>query len=353
MRLVHQATGLRQISFGQRFRHLWGSQIFFNDVTSPPVGRLVHSPTICPQELEADIAESTNCRVRFFKGRNRRSTVRAALVVSAARQRPGSAGVHHDNRRVVRNVHRAVRERPAVEEQCVALSRHGGGELIHHTAFDPHPVALDPMPEEGHLDRGPPDPGILTQGEGGCHDQGGGRGQTRSQGDIAVNDEIGARHIETRRSQGPGDAGHKRDPVGSTRGHEIVYRDLVGFAENDGVSSQGPVFSRGEGNADPTIDGHRQNPTVVVVGVLADQIDPSRGNRHSRRLGSTEFPEKHRRELVEPGRAGIHDASVSMTWSGRGFRQSPRVKSGKRRVSPPRAIDLPLSSTTALNIAAS
>ena len=109
----------------------------------------------------------------------------------------------------------------------------------------------------------------------------------------------------------------------------------------------------GKRDPDASINGHRQHPAIVVVGVLADEIyatwshcDPWLGT----------FAELGLEYGVQPGEPGgslDHDAPTFITRSGRGFRHAPRVKSGNRKVSLPRAIDLPLSSTTALSIAAS
>ena len=53
--------------------------------------------------------------------------------------------------------------------------------------------------------------------------------------------------------------------------------DLGDVVEIEGVDPNKAVATRSQGNPGGAIDGHRQNEAIVVVGMLADEVNPSWG----------------------------------------------------------------------------
>ena len=58
---------------------------------------------------------------------------------------------------------------------------------------------------------------------------------------------------------------------------QIVERELGGLVVIDRIDDDAAVVARPQSDPNRPIDGQRQHEAVVVVGMLADQIDPTRG----------------------------------------------------------------------------
>jgi hypothetical protein len=66
------------------------------------------------------------------------------------------------------------------------------------------------------------------------------------------------------------------------------------------MGSQHPVVPWCECDADPATDRHRKNPTIVVVGVLADQIDATRCHRNFQGVRAIELGPENRLQPFDP-----------------------------------------------------
>src|ERR1700687_168449 len=109
---------------------------------------------------------------------------------------------------------------------------------------------------------------------------------------------------------------------------EISQSKLHPLVEIDRVNDQARVGSRCDGDPDIQIDRHRHHKAIVVVGVLADQVDPPGGAENSRFV-----PEERLKFLTQLGSA----------WRGRGF--GP-LDHDARRFKPKKSITRPKPSRT-------
>ncbi len=63
---------------------------------------------------------------------------------------------------------------------------------------------------------------------------------------------------------------------------QAVEREFARLAELGGVGAQDAILAWEKGDGDMAIDRHRQDEPVVVVGVLADEVDSAGGGRDAR-----------------------------------------------------------------------
>jgi hypothetical protein len=161
----------------------------------------------------------------------------------------------------------------------VTLAAEDGGVLVHHAALDPDELALHPLAELRHAQRVPRDLRQRAEQPGDRHLDRGRRGQARAQRHVAVEHELRTAHMKAGGAHRPGHARDVGQPLPSAGRLQLVEPDLAGFAEDHRVHAQPPIGPRNTGDPRAAVDRHRQHPTVVVVGVLADQVDAPRRHR--------------------------------------------------------------------------
>ncbi len=111
-------------------------------------------------------------------------------------------------------------------------------------------------------------------------------------GTSEVSDKFGGRNVVSRVAQRPDDAGDVAGPSTDTPGHQVLGRDRDRFRR--GRATYGPVRVAGDdlGRHDRRLgQRERQHEAVVVVGVLADQVDTAGRAPRATRAG----PVRHRR----------------------------------------------------------
>ena len=96
----------------------------------------------------------------------------------------------------------------------------------------------------------------------------------------------------------PRHAGDVREPRRAATRIERVERNLARLVERHRVHSQPAIVSRTERDRGVAVDGHGQNPAVVVVGVVADQVDAAGGDGDPDLAATTEVD---RERVVDAG----------------------------------------------------
>ncbi len=193
-------------------------------------------------------------------------------------------------------------QRSAVEQECAPRATGEGDEGIHDPGAGPDEVVLHPAAQPGSVgQRHPCSLGMHhRQGRGhlqrrrgaqaGADRDGAGGGQLKA-GDALV-------------AQRSGDADHVIAPAALPLGRQAVELQaclrLVAH-HLDGSSRAGT-----KGDRHIAVDRRRQNEPVVVVRVLADDVDPSRRGDDGRRVRVERLPEQILGALRERFRRG-HD----------------------------------------------
>ena len=235
--------------------------------------------------------------------------------------------------------HRAPGEGAAVEEHAGAGHAAGGRELVHEAAVHADVRVLGPLADPGQLER---------------RDRGRVGSERPGRGELEGRRRREARRAGERRGQDPAEAagrdaglGERPRRPGDVRGHaagtradgvEVERRALV-----RGVAHQldPPVGGRHEGDPDLEVDRRRQDEAQVVVGVLADQVDPAG------RAGDADLPRIQRggrlqldEPIAEPPRVelrGVGDGRVR--GSGHGRPRPAALTPGPPRWARPRTRD--------------
>ena len=119
------------------------------------------------------------------------------------------------------------------------------------------------------------------KGPGGGHLQRGRGRKSRPQRHVAGQHAFPAAEIHAGVLKAPGNALEILDPAGL-----LVLQagdvELAGFLVVDRVDLHAAVAARPQGDPGGPIDGQRQHEAVVVIGVLADQVDSPRGPHDKR-----------------------------------------------------------------------
>ncbi len=226
-----------------------------------------------------------------------------AVGVSGLGERTG-AGPHDEPLRHVRRGQRHGNdfERTAVEVQSAALDATDRRELVEQPGRNATGSVLGGLTQAGEGDR-VAHVGAERQGAGDL--EGGARRQAGAGWQVAANDagEPGGR------SQLCDDAGDVPRPLGLRRGWvvDIEGDDGVGLAgAREAHLAEGPITAPGD--LDDPVDGDRKAEPAGVVGVVTDQVHPSRGTRRDARR-----PVAHCREysVVDPRNGQIPSAAMS------------------------------------------
>ena len=214
---------------------------------------------------------------RFGGGQlgDRPLTVGPAGVVLRRPERPGHARVRHDQHEIGGQRHGSMLERPTVQEDGRAGDAARRGELIHQAAHDSDVAVLGPLGDPGQVERVDPRTVRPGQGPGRGQLERGRRRQARRDRDRArqhtvepAGRETGGRHLERR-------PGHVVDPRPGG-GADVVEVELGPLAGRGQGEPDPSVRSRSAGDPDLEVDRNREHEPEVVIGVLADEIDPPR-----------------------------------------------------------------------------
>ena len=142
--------------------------------------------------------------------------------------------------------------------------------------FTPIHLFSDRWPELGLGHGVPGDAAHGGEGPGGGHLQRGRGRKPRPQRHVAGQHAFPALELHAGVLQAPGHALEVLDPAGL-----LVLQagdiELADFLVVDRVDIHAAVASRPQGDPGGPIDGQRQHEAVVVIGVLADQVDSPRG----------------------------------------------------------------------------
>ena len=215
----------------------------------------------------------------------------APVVVVAARVLMADVGVGDDEPQVRRDRNGARLERAAVDQKRVPGHAAGGDVLVHDAAAHADEIVLGPLAHLGGRHRLE---GQARGGEESVRDadlERGRRAQSGSERNVAPHDEVGADKAATALLQHRRDAEHVVRPVVTTarRGGRVEVELARGVHEH-GVDADPAVVTRRAGDERRKIQRRRHDEAVVVVGVLADQVDSSR-RAADRRLAAEAQPE--------------------------------------------------------------
>jgi hypothetical protein len=167
-----------------------------------------------------------------------------------------------------------VGQRAAVEEQGMTGAGEQADHLVHDPAVDADPAVLGLVPEQRRADgvrlpvRG------RRESQDGRHRHRGRGGQSRAERNVAGHHAVPAGEGPAGLLHRPGRAFDVFRPAFVFL--QVIQRELGGLVVFQRVDDGAPVGARAKGDAHGAVNRHRQDVALVVVGVLADQVHPSR-----------------------------------------------------------------------------
>ena len=225
----------------------------------------------------ADVAEGANTRQDRGEEFDAALAVAPAGVVFAGGVVVMDHGVadHQPDLRVDR--HEARIERPAVDQERASGRPMTGDELVHDAATHADEVVLGALAGEGERRQVDGDARGGEEGIAGRDLQRGGGGEAGAERHIAVDEHV--------------DAG---EPVAGTLQHQCLAEDVIApvlprrrvrFVEielerlvhQERADPEFPVRPRRDRGDGRQLQRRREDEAVIVVGVLADDIDAARG----------------------------------------------------------------------------
>jgi hypothetical protein len=93
--------------------------------------------------------------------------------------------------------------------------------------------------------------------------------------DITVDQQVGAGEFASHVAQQDGRAADVAGPFRSLPRVEVIHRYLVHRLHTGRDDSQHSVVAAARGDVGGDVEGDGKRPAVVVVGVLADEVDPA------------------------------------------------------------------------------
>ena len=202
----------------------------------------------------------------------------AADVVFGRGQLAADQGVGDDHPEVLPLEGDALElERAAVDLEKALLPAVDVDELVHDAAADAHELVLGFL---GQLDQGQVvdlQPGEGVQGEGQAALERGRRGHARPDGDVAAEDAVEAADAVARLEELVDDALEVVGPAerGAVELADLAAEFLVVVVGDEVADAVGPGR---DGEDDGLVRGAGQDEALVVIGVLADEVDPAGGD---------------------------------------------------------------------------
>ena len=180
--------------------------------------------------------------------------------------------------------HQLVGERAAVELEGVAGGAEEVDELVHDAATHPGELVLGCLSDAGERDAVEPEHKLLVEREGDSGSDRRGRGHAGPERDVAAEGAVEARDLEASGADLGDDAEHVVGPAAIGR-QQRRRSALVRLVEIDGEQAVAEPAVGCDRERDRTVDGRGEHEPLVVVGVLADQVDAA-GRADDERLGA-------------------------------------------------------------------
>ena len=335
MALREQPADGDEVAGLQRFDRSQDPRVLADDVLGAGQLDRLEARGVPREHLRIHVAQRLDAWLDCGDRRNRSFALRTAHVVFGGLEPPRRVGVADDEDVLGGwQCHRTDLERAAVDEERPPRpsERHSG--LVHDPALHANVVVLAPLAEPCNLHPVDAMGREVRRIEHGKRRRQLERGRRRQPGrDREVAGQDAAEPVERQPGglERPRRRGDVVDPPAAPR-RDRIEGELAALTVGQGDRDM-PIARRDEREADLEADGCRQHEPEVVVGVLADQVDPPGGADdldRGRIRGHARFvaaqPLGERLDLERPEAHGTATSSAG-SWGGRS-RSVAAVSSG-------------------------
>ena len=274
---LHQLAEPAEVARPQRRDALQHAGVLGHDVLDPPVRDVVEQPLRTRQVLDGQVAQ------RGHAHRRRAALARLPTVAVAARRvlvlHLRVDDEQHQAGGVEAERHLLHREAAAVEEhRGVTLAEHAG-RLVHDPGRRTDGDVLGALADPRQIGAVEPEVPHVVQRDGDRHLDGGGGGEPGADRHVRVDRDVEA--VPQRRvvalPDRPGHTERVGGPAGELAGGDGAQVRLDERLVEGGHEADPVVVARRQRDRGRAVDRERQHEAVVVVGVLADQVDPPGG----------------------------------------------------------------------------
>ncbi len=267
MALAHQPSGRLQVSGRQSIRRLHGAGVLRYHMTGPTAGDGIHGLLRRLERLEVGVAERPDP-----ESEGSPLAARPPVVVGRVDQLAAGAGVEDHHRPAGRKGDRLPGQITTIDEEGMTGLAGGAYQLVHDPAVHPHPLVLGPLADARQPDRVGFEAGHRLEGAGGTHLEGGRGGQPGTGGEVADDRSLPSGQTVALLLQLVGDSLQIGAPP--TPAPQGIQGELDPVEV--GPDPHHAVRTRTEGDPEGAVDGQGQHESLVVVGVLADQVHSPR-----------------------------------------------------------------------------
>ncbi len=307
MGLAHQPAHGGQVAGAQRGGGGQHAPVLRHDVAAPPVDAVRHRVPAGVEHFQRHVAQRANRGRRRCEHTRPLVALGAALVVAVAGERVCRHRVADDDLDPLGHWDPVHGERARVQQQGAPRPAVAGDELIHHPALRAGELALRLLAhprDRGGLER---QARYVEERAGRCDFQRGRGAQPRADRDGAVDGQLRAGQPAARPLEHRGHAANIVGPGPGRAGGLRVEIDVGRLGICRRAEHQPAIAARGRLDRGEAVDRHRQDVAVVVIRVLADEIDAAgRASRQGHADANTVCRERPRPSMpsstMSPGR---------------------------------------------------
>lgn len=275
MRLGHPGAEVLQGAGGERFCEPENTVVFRHHMAASAEDGVGEVGAVALEVFQGDITEGADMGQVGAKQADAFLALGAADIVFTTGESVFHAGVADHQAKSIGKGDVGGVEGSAVEEEGMTGSGMGGDELVHDAALGTGEMVLGPLTGQGETAEVGGMTGGGEEGEAEAHFQGGGGAESGAQGDFTGEAEVGALEAVAVGFQFHGDAAEVIAPMVLEGGAGVIEVDGDGLLQVIGVGVEETVGAGGEGSEEGEMDGSGEDEAVVVIGVFADEVDPT------------------------------------------------------------------------------
>ena len=263
--------------------------ILVDDMAAAPPGDRVEAIARRGEFPGADVAQGGRARAIACERRHALLALPATPIVLAVREAMAHAAVDHDEAQPRGQAHGAVAQRAAIEKQGAAAFAEQRGHRVHDAAARTDEAVLGVPAKQGEFDRIEGCAGERQECPADGDEQCCRGTQPGADRDLARDPQVRPAQRQSGGEQRTRDTLRMVAPVAARRRVDLVEIQRDRLDEVLGLHDELAVAAGHGRDPGGAVERHREDETLVVVGVLADQIHPARGTHRERpRPGAVE-----------------------------------------------------------------
>jgi len=234
--------------------------------------------------LQGDVTQGANSGYELAQKIYSCFAVGAATIVFSAGKLVLDHGVAEYDGHPLINRQGLEMQAPAIEQECVTGLTKAGNKLVHDAALRSRELVLGALTNGGDAAEVQMDIKDSQQRQGGRHLYRRGGAQPGTDGDVAFHQQICAADGKVARPQDGSDPSNIVTPVASWTWNHVGHFKLAWLLEIEGIDTKFVILANTGGYIGVKTQSSRHDESIVVISMLADEIDPAGCAKQAGRL---------------------------------------------------------------------